>query len=149
MHFLSAEQIEQLAEAIAHPEVRLAGHRASPHWRTELDEYGLLVRLDAYTGLRAGELAALKVGRLDFLRGRVEVAESATEVNGRLMFGPTKNYQRRTVPLPPFLRDDLAAYLRGRHGDPEALVFASPDVGRSGTTTSTGGTSNRRSDKPG
>jgi integrase len=57
------------------------------------------------------------------------VAESATEVNGRLVFGPTKNYQRRTVPLPRFLRDDLAAHLRKRRERADDLVFASPEGG--------------------
>jgi len=50
MHFLTTAQVEQLAGVIAAP-------------------FSLLVRFDAYTGLRAGELAALRVGRLDLLRG--------------------------------------------------------------------------------
>jgi hypothetical protein len=55
-----AAQVEQLASVIAPP-------------------FGLSVRFDAYTGLRAGELAALRVGRLDLLRGACEVVESATD----------------------------------------------------------------------
>ena len=62
--------------------------------------YALLVRFAAYTGLRAGELVALRVRHLNLLRGRCEVGESATEVDGRLVWGPTKTYARRTVPLP-------------------------------------------------
>jgi integrase len=41
------------------------------------------VRFAAYTGLRAGEIAALRVGRLDMLRRRVEVAESLSIVPGQ------------------------------------------------------------------
>jgi Phage integrase, N-terminal SAM-like domain len=58
--FLSAAEVERLAEAIVPP-------------------YGLLVRFAAYTGLRAGELVALRVKRLDLLRGTVRVVESASE----------------------------------------------------------------------
>jgi hypothetical protein len=66
MHFLTAEQVEDLADTISTPEPKVAGHGASPHWRTDLPEYGLLIRFAAYTGLRAGEIGALRVGRLDF-----------------------------------------------------------------------------------
>jgi integrase len=108
MVFLTADEVEALADAIVEP-------------------YGTLVRFAAYTGLRAGEIAALRVGRLDMLRRRVEVAESLSIVPGQgLVFGPTKNYQRRTVPLPAFLADELAEHLASR-GSPgrEALVFTS------------------------
>jgi integrase len=129
MHFLTAEEVEALAEGITRPSLKVAGHGAVPHWRTERPELGLLVRFAAYTGLRAGEIAALRVRRVDLLRSTVEVAESATEVNGQLVFGETKNYQRRTVPLPEFLRDDLAAHLKGRPYRPEDPLFSSPEGG--------------------
>ena len=45
-------------------------------------EYRLIVLFLAYTGLRWGEMAALRVGRLDLLRRRVLVAESVTPVKG-------------------------------------------------------------------
>jgi integrase len=83
MQFLSAAEVERLAEVIVPP-------------------YGLLVRFAAYTGLRAGELVALRVRRLDLLRGAVRVVESASEVGGRLVLGSTKTYAERTVRLPRF-----------------------------------------------
>jgi integrase len=129
MRFLTAEQVEDLADTISTAEPKAAGHGASPHWRTDLLEYGLLIRFAAYTGLRAGEIGALRAGRLDFLRSTVEVAESATEVNGELVYGPTKNYHRRSVPLPPFLRDDLAGLLRSGPHDPDSFVFTAPEGG--------------------
>jgi len=53
-------------------------------------EYGLLVRF-AVSGLRAGEIGALRVGRLDLLRSRVDVAETVAEVTGHgLVYGPPK-----------------------------------------------------------
>jgi integrase len=108
MMFLDARQVEQLAEEITPP-------------------YGTLIRFAAYTGLRAGEIGALRVGRLDLLRGRVEVAESMTEVHGHgLVFGPTKTYERRSVPVLPSLRDELTALIATRARDESALVFTSP-----------------------
>ena len=92
MHFLTARQVEDLDAAID-------------------PRYALLVRFAAYTGLRAGELVALRVRQLNLLRGRCEVGESATEVDGRLVWGSTKTPARRTVPLARFLCEHLAAYL--------------------------------------
>jgi integrase len=127
LHVLTDAQVENLAAAIANPEPGRAGHGASPHWRTDLPEYGLLVRFAAYTGLRAGELAALRVRRLDLLRRRVEVAEALSEVNGKLLLGPTKTYQNRSVPLPAFLCDDLGLHLSGKSRDDH--VFPGPEGG--------------------
>lgn len=128
MHFLPADQVADLAQAIAHPERRTGGKGAAPWWRTEWPEYAVLVRFAAYTGLRAGELEALRVKRLDLLRGRVEVAETVGEVTGHgLVFGPTKTDQTRTVPLPRFLCDDLGTALAGKGRDD--FVFPGPEGG--------------------
>jgi integrase len=110
MTFLSAAELERLASQIADP-------------------YGVLVRFLGWTGLRIGEAAALQVGRLDLLARRVEVVEAATEVNGRLAWGPTKTGERRAVPLPHFLASQLGAYLADRPHGPDALVFGMPQGG--------------------
>lgn len=104
MHFLSAAQVEELAEAIRSP-------------------YGSLVRFAAYTGLRAGEIVALRVRRLDLDRGTVRVVESTSDVRGYLIAGPTKSYAERTVRLPRFLCEELSVYLDDRSADPDAFVF--------------------------
>jgi integrase len=52
---------------------------------------GLAVRVLANCGLRFGELAALRVGRVDPLRRSLVIAESMTEVQGKVVFGSTKN----------------------------------------------------------
>ena len=111
MHFLDAVQVEALADAI------------DPRYPT-------LVRVAAYTGLRPCELVALRVGRLDLLRGTVRVAEAAPEVAGRLEWGGVKTHEARTVRLPRFLCDELAAYLAGSPHGPEDLVFTAPLGGR-------------------
>ncbi len=125
MHFLNEDEVEDLAAAITYPEKLLGGNGAAPTGRTEFPEYGLLVRFAAYTGLRAGELAALRACRLDLLRRRVEVIESVSEVRGRLVFGPTKTYQSRSVPLPRFLCDEIAPALASK--DPASFVFTAPE----------------------
>jgi len=71
----------------------------------------------------------VRVGRLDLLRGSVEVVESLSDVGGRLQFGATMTYARRHVPLPPFLRDELGRYLNDRPTEADALVFTAPKGG--------------------
>jgi integrase len=109
MLFLSAGEVERLATAIRHP-------------------YGTLVNVLAYGGLRWGEAVALRRKRCDFLRSRIEVAESLSEARGGLHFGPTKTYRRRMVIIPGFLRDLMAEHLARDVGeDPDALLFTSPE----------------------
>ncbi len=109
MVFLTAEQVETLAVTID-------------------QRYSTLVRLAAYTGLRAGEICALRVGRVDLDGGRITVAESVTEVQGLgLHFSEPKTYERRSVTLPAFLADELATHLEDRPDDADTLVFTSPE----------------------
>ena len=87
----------------------------------------LHVRFLAYTGLRWGEFAALRVKNVDLMRRRVVIAESASEVQGVMAFGPTKTHQRRSVALPRMLIDALAIQIDGK--GPEDLVFSAPSGG--------------------
>jgi hypothetical protein len=57
------------------------------------------------------------------------VGESATEVDGRLVWGRPKTYARRTVHLPRFLCEQPAAYLAERPHGPDELVFTAPQGG--------------------
>ncbi len=91
--------------------------------------YGTLIRFAAHTGLRAGEIGALRLGRLDLLRGKVGVAESLADVGSHLEFGSTKTYARRHVPLPSFLRDELRQSLALRPCSTDDLVFSAPRGG--------------------
>lgn len=97
--------------------------------------YDLLVRFDVATGLRPSEVCGLKVGRLNLLKGTVDVAEALTVIGGRTEVGPTKSYQRRTVGVPRSICDDLAAHLaqraeeRGVAPSPDDYVFTAPRGG--------------------
>jgi hypothetical protein len=60
-----------------------------------------VVLILAYTGVRFGEMAALRVARLDLRRSRAVIVESVTPVQGQgLVWGATKTHQRREVPIP-------------------------------------------------
>jgi integrase len=100
-HYLTAKQVDNLADAIG--------------------EYRLVVLTLAYCGLRWSELAALRVGRVDTLRRRLEISEAVVEVRGHLAWGTPKSHQRRAVPMPAFLAGDLAVYIAGKA--PDELVF--------------------------
>jgi integrase len=71
MRFLTPPEVAALADAI-HP------------------RYRALVLVGAYGGLRIGELAGLRRGRVDLLRGTVTVAEIVVEVRGVLPMGPPR-----------------------------------------------------------
>ncbi|HEY6709315.1 MAG TPA: site-specific integrase, partial [Actinomycetota bacterium] len=110
MRFLTSTEVATLADAINR-------------------RYRALVLVGAYGGLRIGELAGLRRGRVDLLRGTVTVAEIVVEVGGVLHIGPPKTRaSRRTVGLPRFVADELAAHLAGP-GDPEHFVFTAPRGG--------------------
>jgi integrase len=91
-------------------------------------DYRRAVLVLAYLGLRWGEMAALRVGRIDFRRRRLLVAESVTLVDGVQTWGTTKSYENREVPIPRFLADELTEQVSGK--GPEDLVFTGVRGGR-------------------
>ena len=90
----------------------------------ECGDYGPLGWFLGWTGLRVGEAAALEVGQVDIDRRRVRVVGAATEIGGRLVFGPTKTHETRTVILPRLVVDRIRPLIEGR--DSDELVFAGP-----------------------
>jgi site-specific recombinase XerC len=124
MQFLTAEEVFAVAHEIANPpRPRSQPLRTYPH-------YGLLVRFAAFTGLRAGEIGALRIGRVNPLHRWVEVAESAEEIRGKLVYGPPKSW-------PNTWRTEAVA--------PTTSSSPPPMADRSGTRTSTVATSSRPS----
>ena len=85
---------------------------------------GDIVMFLAYTGLRWGEMAALRVGDIDERNLRINVNQAVTEVGRNLVYGTPKNHSRRSVPLPEFLVDALRTRALGR-GNAD-LLFAAP-----------------------
>ncbi len=116
--YLTHRQVHLLAAETARPR---PGTRLPYREREVMDSYRLVVLVLAYCGLRWGELAALKAGRVDTGRRRLEVVESVVEVDGVLVWGVPKGYERRSVPVPAFLLEELRRHLEGRK--PEDLLF--------------------------
>ncbi len=118
--YLTHEQVDDLATATGYP--------SDPSMFSSLDTranetYRLVVLFLAYTGVRFGEMAALRVARLDLRRNRAVIIESVTPVQGQgLVWGTTKTHQRREVPIPRFLAEELAEHIEGKQ--PDDLVFA-------------------------
>ncbi|MBM3695266.1 MAG: site-specific integrase [Actinobacteria bacterium] len=110
MRFLAAEEIRTLADAIA-------------------PAYRALVLTAGFTGLRFGELAALRKDNLNLLRRTLRVEQTLTEVRGALAFGPPKTEAaRRSVTIPEFLVRELAAHI-AQHPGQDDLVFPSAEGG--------------------
>lgn len=116
---LTIGQVERLARECGYPSDPSKHRRPS---ETAHEPYRLAVLFLAYTGVRFGEMAALRAWRVDLGRRRAIIAESVTVVQGRgLVWGMPKSHQRREVPLPRFLVEQLAPHLETL--GPQDLVF--------------------------
>jgi integrase len=106
---LTHEQVRQLADA--------------------REDIRTMVYLLAYSGMRYGELAALRVGDVDLHRRRIRIARSVTYVTGTgHVEGDTKTHQGRMVPvLTDALADVLTVAAAGR--DADEYLFPHEDGG--------------------
>jgi integrase len=98
------------------------------------EQYRPMVWLGAVVGMRWGEVAGLRVGRLDFLRSSVTVAEQlARGAGGRVVSAAPKSAAgRRSFAVPAPLMAMLAEHLAGRGltgADADTLVFQAPGGG--------------------
>jgi integrase len=100
--FLTHEQVPRLAQECA-------------------PAHDTLIYFLAYTGLRFGEMASLRVRDLDLDRRRVHVSADVVEISGRLQTDTPKNHRTRSVPVPRFLVPALSTLAVDR--SPEALLF--------------------------
>lgn len=98
------------------------------------DRFRALVLTAATAGLRWGELAGLRVQRIDMLRREIDVVETLVELaNGDFMFGPPKTKASRAVVSFPVALTDVLAYHLDRYGprtarghlNRDGLVFSS------------------------
>lgn len=92
--------------------------------------YRALILTATHTGLRWGELAGLRLSRLDLLRRSVTVTETLSEVQGRIRFKEPKTAaSRRKVALPRFLANELAHHLETNPPAGDGLVFTASQGG--------------------
>ncbi len=103
------------------------------------DEYRPAIWLLVFCGLRPSELCGLKVRSIDFQRYTLTVMGTLQPINKdelgpyRLHEGPPKtNAGERTIPIPKWLVDDIAAMIaaRGARSGANDWVFESPVAGR-------------------
>ncbi len=127
MDFYEPHEIEALAERAA-----AGSHRGkqfpglSPEeiaWRAREDAQGAeLFRIAAYTGLRFGELLALRWGDIDIDARRIMVQRAVSAK----VEGPTKSWQARLVPLADPAAEALARLqARGDYTGRDDYVFCS------------------------
>ena len=95
-NYLTGAQVSTLAQQSKHPEI---------------------VLLLATTGLRWGEMAALRVRDIDLGRGHIRVERSASKVNAKTIIGTTKTHAARSVAVSASVLKLLA----------KAMVAKSPD----------------------
>jgi integrase len=96
------------------------------------EDYQAMVYLGAVLGLRWGECAGLRVGRIDFERSTITVAEQLTRgIGGRSVVGPPKsNAGRRKLAAPAELIVLIEKHMGHRgitRGDPSSFLFVGPD----------------------
>jgi integrase len=80
-----------------------------------------LVLTLGYCGLRWGELVALRVRDVNFLRRRISVTRNVVEVHGEFHPGTPKTHESRQVPVPAAVLQQLATAVDGK--SPDALIF--------------------------
>jgi integrase len=116
--FLAPAEVEDLADAID------ARHRT-------------LVLTGAYTGLRFGEMAALRTDDLDPLRRTLRVDEQLSrQGSSRMVSGPLKTRKaKRTIGIPQFLADELVTHIPA-HPSSSDLIFSMARGAPSITTVS-------------
>jgi integrase len=93
--------------------------------------YRAMVLVAAWAGLRIGECAGLQRRDVDLLGRKIHVRRQVTEVRGVREVAPLKTEaSRRTVPIPAFLAEELAAHMEAFVGpEPEAHLFTAPEGG--------------------
>lgn len=106
--YLTAGEVEAVARA--------AG-RTDPMYR-------VVVLVLAYTGLRWGEMAALRTGSVNEVRRRLEVTGAVTPRGRDWIEGTTKGGEARSVPVPPSIMVELEQILEARA--PGDLLFPAP-----------------------
>ncbi|MFD6357894.1 tyrosine-type recombinase/integrase [Nocardia tengchongensis] len=105
--YLTHAQVAELAADSKHPEI---------------------VMLLAYSGIRWGEMAALRPRDIDLTRRRIHITRSASKVNSRTVLGPTKTWELRTVAVPAEVAELLTPHIEAQ-GDPNGLLWTRENVG--------------------
>lgn len=124
--FLEPEEFALIAEAMCASSAyqwRPPGGRGQRRLPAQIPSCGIafredrdLITLAVHTGLRWGEISALRVGDLDLARRTLSVARAwKRDGTGAWVIGPPKTARsRRTISLAPSVAEMLAGHLDGR-----------------------------------
>ncbi|WP_006245579.1 tyrosine-type recombinase/integrase [Mycolicibacterium tusciae] len=88
-------------------------------------KYPDIVLLLATTGLRWGEMAALRVRDVDLGRSRIRIERSASKVNSKSIIGTTKTHTARSVAVSASVLKLLAPAMVGK--SPDELLWSRAD----------------------
>lgn len=81
-------------------------------WVLKQPSLARMIIVRAATGLRAGEIAGVRIRSIDFLRREMTVSEQSKTATSELEWAPLKTKgSRRVIPLPQFAIDALAEEL--------------------------------------
>lgn len=121
MTFLTPAEIRRLALTCAtKPNVKKGEHPV----------HQLIIEFAAFTGLRAGEIWAMRWCDIDLERGDVIVQRSASSLDdGSVVIGLTKTSRSRRVPMPSWLTKKMANHKFLSLGKPQDLAFPNSDGG--------------------
>ena len=113
---------------VVHRQETALTHRQVTDLVAAAGDAGAIVMTLAYTGLRFGELAALRVADIDLDRRRILVAKGVSQVTEvGLVEDTTKTHATRSVPiLTDELANTLAALIGSRSAD--EYLFPAPDA---------------------
>lgn len=132
VRFLTAHEVNHLAEA-----VQTAGLAADKRKGIRPDELkaegdALMIRFMAWTGLRRGEIAGLRLRHLNSLRNTVRVEETVVRSKdaGWVVETPKTKRSRRTVPVPPTLVQQVLDFTQRKGSAPDDYVWGRGDQPR-------------------
>lgn len=84
----------------------------------------------AFTGMRPGELRALRIDHVTMLARTVQIEETLVEDRGHVQVGPVKTAaSRRQIKMPKLLVDELAQHLHSHPAAGDGFVFTAPSGG--------------------
>jgi integrase len=107
---LTVEQVEALEDAI-------------------YDRCRAMVAVQAWSGLRIGELVALRVEDVDFLRKTIRVQYQFAGTDAKVRSEPKTPRSKRTIPVPQFVIDAVAEHLSRCEPGEDGTLFVT-DSGR-------------------
>lgn len=105
-------EIPTTEEVLALADTARVGKSGGKDWVPANRTFARMIIVGAATGLRAGEIAGLRISSVDFLRREIEVKEQSTSRTSEFEWGPLKtDASLRVIPLPQVAVEAIAEEL--------------------------------------